>query len=134
MNDLNNGTLVCRLTKDSEISYLQSGSAKLDFSVAFSTSKKVGNEWKNETNFLNNLVLWGKTAENLSPYLKKGQMVGLQYHLHVDSYEKDGKKVSVLKTVIDDIQLLGSSGNKSETKPQQTQQPEQQSFPEDVPF
>lgn len=143
MNDLNNGMLIARLTKDSEIGYLQSGSAKLDFSVAFSTSKKNGNEWIKETNYLNNLTLWGRQAESLQPYLKKGVLVGLLYHLKVDTYEKDGQKKSILKTVIDDIQLLGGKkegnnsvqNNNSVPKFQPVNEEDNGSgFPEDIPF
>lgn len=136
MKDTNNGTLVCRLTKDSELTYMQSGSAKLDFSVAFTTTRKNGNEWVDETNYLNNLNLWGKQAESLSNYLKKGVMVCVSYHLKMDSWEKDGKRMSLLKTVVDDIQLLsrpqGVATKQNETAPAPVEQ--QGEFPEDIPF
>lgn len=131
MKDTNNGNLICRLTKDAELTFMQSGSAKLDFSVAFTTSRKNGDVWTDETNYLNNLTLWGKTAERLSNYLKKGVQVSITYHLKVDSYEKDGQKKSVLKPIVDDIQLLGSpKGNGSPAGKTEASE----SFPEDNPF
>ena len=121
MNDTNKGVLIGRLTQDSKLDYLQSGSAKLDFSVAFTTSKKVQNQWVDETNYLNNLTLWGKTAENLNQYMTKGTMVCLEYHLHVDTWEKDGKKNYITKTVIDNVQLLSRlNGNQNSVSRQKS--------------
>lgn len=131
MKGTNSGVLIGRLTKDSELTFMQSGSAKLDFSVAFTTSKKNGNEWVDEPNYLNGLSLWGKTAENLQNFLKKGVQVALTYHLKVDSWEKDGQKHSVLKPVVDEIELLSrpqqNGGNKSAPATSE-------GFKEDIPY
>ncbi len=142
MNDINNGNLICRLTKDSEIEFMQSGSAKCTFSVAFTTSRKNGTEWVDETNYINGLTLWGKTAENLHQYMKKGTLIGLSYHLKMDSWnDKEGNKKTMLKVVADNVQLLSrpSSVNNSEsafTPAEQAGFSEGSSndFPEDVPF
>lgn len=137
MKDFNTGGLIGRLTKDGQISYMQSGSAKLDFSVAFNTSKKDGNNWVDESNFLN-LTIWGKTAENLNPYLKKGTQVAITYHLHQDKYEKDGQTKTLLKVVVDDIQLIGGKREGGNTAPAKQSAPAPQNtegdFPEDLPF
>lgn len=108
MQDLNSLSLIGRLTKDAEISYLNNGSAKMDFSVAFTTTKKEGSEWIEESNFLN-LSLWGKQAEGLKPYMTKGKQIGIEGHLKQDRWEKDGQKFSALKVIVDNIQLIGSS-------------------------
>lgn len=150
MNDTNKVILIGRLTQDSKLDYLQSGSAKLDFSVAFTTSKKVQNQWVDETNYLNNLTLWGKTAENLQQYMTKGTMVAIEGHLHVDSWEKDGEKKSLLKIVVDNVQLLSRPNGNQNSAPRQQFVPQNNqparnvpngysngqndNFPEDIPF
>jgi len=141
MKDFNIVGLIGRLTKDTQIAYMSSGSAKLDLSIAFNTSKKEGNNLVDESNFLN-VTLWGKTAENLAPYLKKGVQVALNGHLHQDKYEKDGQTKTILKVFVDDIQLLGGKkeGGASVSVPKTTPkeapvtQPMGDDFPEDIPF
>lgn len=149
MNDTNKVILIGRLTQDSKLDYLQSGSAKLDFSVAFTTSKKVQNQWVDETNYLNGLTLWGKSAENLNQYMTKGTMVAIEGHLHMDTWEKDGEKKSIMKVVVENVQLLSRpSGNQNGAPRQQNPQNNQtmrnvpngysnggsSEFPKDIPF
>lgn len=129
MNDLNKVMLVGRLTRDCELTYLQSGSAKGDISIAFTTSKKNGNEWVDESNFLNTNI-WGKTAENLNPYLKKGTMVGIEGHLKMDTYEKDGQKKTIMKVVVDNLQLLSRPNNAGATQNAPVQNPVPQNIPQ----
>lgn len=127
MNDTNTLVLIGRLTQDSKLDYLQSGSAKLDFSVAFTTTKKVQNNWVDETNYLNNLTLWGKVAESLHPYMTKGTLVAIQGHLHMDTWEKGGEKKSILKVVVENVQLLSKAQNTQQTQQQRPQQNMRQS-------
>lgn len=152
MNDLNKSVLIARLTKDAELKYMSSGSAKLDFSVAFTTSRKNGNEWVDDSNFINGLTLWGKTAENLNPYMKKGALIGIEGHLKMDSWEQEGQKKTALKLVVDNVQLLGgkkeggqqnyqqSAPVQQNVRPAPVQAPMQPSFtddsgfPENIPF
>lgn len=134
MKDLNKISLIGRLTGDAELGYMQSGSAKVDFTLAFTTSAKKGNEWVDESNFVN-LTLWGKTGENLKQYLLKGTQVAIEGHLRQERWEKDGKKQSALKVVVDEIQLL-SKGNGSQKKVAEEKATTEnaEGFPEDIPF
>lgn len=131
MNDLNKVMVIGRLTKDAELTFMNSGSAKLEFSIAFTTSKKSGNEWVDESNYLNGLAVWGKSAENLKPYLVRGTLVGIEGHLKMDSWEKDGQKHSLLKVVVDNVQLLSRANNGAE-KPSKPATSE--GFQEDIPY
>lgn len=142
MNDLNKSVLIARLTKDAELKYMSSGSAKLEFSVAFTTSKKNGNEWVDESNFVNGLTLWGKTAENLTPYMKKGALIGIEGHLKMDSWEQEGQRRTALKLVVDNVQLLGgrkeggqqSAPVQQNVRPAPVSAPMQPSFTDDSGF
>lgn len=137
--DINKWVVVGRITKDCEFGYMNSGSAKADFSIAVNDSKKNGNEWVNEVSYFN-ITVWGKSAENLKDYLKKGQQVCIEAKLKQDRWEKDGKNFSAIKVVTENIQLLGgkrSDGNSESTTGEMTpasQNVDMNDFPEDVPF
>jgi len=143
MNDYNKIGLTGRLTKDSELTFMQSGSAKLEFSIAFTTSRKNGNEWVDEPNYLNGLTLWGKTAENMKNYLKKGTQVLIEGHLKMDKWEKDGQTKTLMKVVVDNLHLIGGNKSNSTTNTQvKVNVPTEETVPEasyegfqsDIPF
>ena len=69
-NDINHVTIVGRLTRDAEISYLPSGAAVAKISIAVNRSRKNGDQWVEEVSYFDSAI-FGKTAENLKPYLSK---------------------------------------------------------------
>ena len=146
MNDINRVVLIGRITADCKFGYLNSGSAKADFSIAVNSSKKNGNEWIDEVSYFN-ITVWGKTAENLHTRFVRGQQVCIEAHLKQDRWEKDGKKESAVKIITDNIQLIGGTGGNAQQgenapmfKPKENVQPEGNveyengGYPEDIPF
>lgn len=134
MQDFNQVTLIGRLTKDAELKDLN-GLTKLDFSLAFNTSKKNGDKYVDESNFVN-LSLWGKVATALKPYMIKGSQVLVSGELKQDRWEKDGQKFSALKVIANSVQLLGSR-NSSESKAAKQEEPAPSSdidYSGDIPF
>lgn len=105
-NDINHVTVVGRLTRDAEISYLPSGAAVAKISIAVNRSRKNGDQWVEDVSYFDSAV-FGKTAENLKPYLSKGKQIGLEGHLKQDRWEKDGQKFSKISIIADNVQLLG---------------------------
>lgn len=112
MTDLNKVTLIGRLTRDVETSYISNATAKASFSIAVGRSYKKGDEWQNETSYID-CTLWGKQAESLKPYLLKGKQVAIEGHLKQERWEKDGQKFSKLAVVVESVYLLGSKDNGS---------------------
>ena len=108
MTDVNRVVLIGRITADCKFGYLNSGSAKADFSIAVNRSKKDGNEWVDEVSYFP-ITVWGKTAENLHTRLIRGQQVAIDAYLKQDRWEKDGQKQSVIKLVVENIQLVGGN-------------------------
>ena len=53
------------------------------------------------------VTIWGKTAENLKPYLTKGKQIAVEGYLRQDRWEKDGQKFSKVGIVADSVMLLG---------------------------
>lgn len=101
--------LVGNLTRDPEIRYLQKGTAICQVTVA------VNRRWKNdagedqeEVSFID-VDCWGRTAENVAQYLKKGASMLVDGRLRQDSWEdkETGQKRSKLKVVAQSVQFLG---------------------------
>lgn len=76
----------------------------LKFTVASNTGRKD----KKVTTWLN-CTLWGRQAESLEQYLKKGTKVFISGEFEAREYEKkDGSKGVSLDVRVDRIELLGS--------------------------
>ena len=105
-SDINSVTLVGRLTRDAELSYLQSGTAVAAMSVAVNRSRRDGDQWINEVNYFD-VSYFGKPAESVKPYLTKGKQIAVQGALKQDRWEKDGQKFSKVRIMANSIELLG---------------------------
>ena len=149
MTDLNHVVLIGRLTQDlgsdeRSFGYVGNGQARANVSIVVNRSIKQGDQWVDEANYFN-ITIWGKTAENLKPYLTKGKQLCVEGHLKQDRWEKDGQKQSRVSIVADNVQLLGGKNggehgaSKSEKAPSSHSEPENQmppsdDFQEDFPF
>ena len=110
--DLNSVILIGRLTRDAELTYLQSGSAVANISVAVNRSRKEGEQWVSEVNYFD-VSLFGKQAETLKQYLLKGKQIAIQGALKQDRWEKDGQKFSKIRIIANNIELLGGKSEGS---------------------
>ena len=109
-NDLNNVVIIGRLTKDANIAYNNNGTAIATVSLANNRSIKRGDNWETEVSYFD-VSIFGKTAENLKPYLLKGKLIAVEGALRQDRWEKDGQKFSKVKINAETVQLLGGSEN-----------------------
>ena len=99
--------LVGRLVKDIELRFTQNGKAVADFTLAVTRDK-------DNTDFIR-IQSWGKSAEALASYTKKGDMIGVRGALRHDTYEdKDGNKRYSDYVLAQNITFL--STRKEETK------------------
>lgn len=136
MTDVNSVVIVGRLTADIDavqggFGYLQNGTAVAKVSVAVNRSRKNGEEWIEEANFFN-VTIWGKTAENLKPYLKKGSKVAVKGFLKQDRWQdkQTGQSRSSVSIVADQVELCGGGQNNATTAETQSDS----GFSEDIPF
>ena len=143
MTDLNSVIEIGRLTRDiseRDFGYTTGGTARLNLSIAVNRSEKRNGAWQDKVSYLD-VTVWGKTAENIRPYLHKGKQIAVDGYLDQQRWEKDGVKYSKVVIIADNVQLLGGNENGQQSAPQ-AQQPagEYQSagsgddFPEDIPF
>lgn len=115
MSNTNFGLIAGRLTKDGEKKVVGNGVIVVDVCVASSIYEKDA-EYPNYFYF----SIFGKQAENLynNGFLKKGQFVNVKYHLKQDRWEKDGKQMSMLKIITENIEIVGYPSSHSEKNQQ----------------
>ena len=109
---INKVVLTGNLTRDAELRYSQSGLAISSIGIAVNdrTKNSSTGDWEDYANFFN-CTLFGKRAEALDQYLKKGQKVAIDGKLHYSTWESEGQKRSKVEVIVDDLELLGSRGN-----------------------
>lgn len=145
MTDLNSVTIIGRLTKDLDDKSYQvtaNGTARARVSVAVNRSVKKENQWQDEASYFD-ITIWGKTAENLKPYLRKGTQVAVQGYLKQDRWkDQNGQNRSSVGIVSENIQLVGGKRDgqapsqgaaQGYSQPQHSFNPAD-GFPEDMPF
>ena len=121
MTDLNHVVLIGRLTRDlgtdeRSFGYVSNGQARASVSIAVNRSKKEGEQWVDEVSYFD-VTIWGKTAENLKPYLTKGKQIAIDGYLKQDRWEKDGQKFSKIVINANNVQLLGGKGEGGQFSP-----------------
>ena len=113
MGSVNKVILVGNLGRDAEVRYTPSGAAVAKFSVATTEvwNDKAGQ--RQERTEWHNIDLWGKQAESLQEYLRKGKQIYLEGRLQTDEYtDKDGIKRKSTRVRCDRVVLLGSAGGR----------------------
>jgi single-strand DNA-binding protein len=107
MANLNKVILLGNLTRDPELKYTQGGQAIAKFGLAVSRKYTQNGETKEQVCFVD-ITAWGRTAEIVNEYAKKGKPILVEGRLDYQTWEKDGQKRSKHEVVAENIQLLGS--------------------------
>lgn len=102
---LNKVQIYGNITRDPELKSLNSGSSVCSFSVATNRTWKNKDGEKQESTDYHNIVAFGRTAENIAQYLRKGSSIYVEGRLQTRSYEKDGQKRYVTEVVADNVQF-----------------------------
>ncbi|MBA3650562.1 MAG: single-stranded DNA-binding protein [Chthoniobacterales bacterium] len=112
MANLNKVLLMGNLTRDPEVRYTPKGTAVAELGIAVNRVYSGENGEKREEVTFVDVTVWGRTAENVGEYLKKGRPVFVEGRLQLDSWEdkQSGQKRNKLKVVADNVQFLGSRG------------------------
>jgi single-strand DNA-binding protein len=99
---LNVVALLGRLTADPELKTTTNGNMVTTFTLAVNRSF-VGQNGERQADFID-IVAWRATAEFVTKYFKKGQMMALQGSLQTRTYEdKQGNKRKVTEVVADNV-------------------------------
>jgi len=128
MANFNRVILAGNLTRDPELRYTPNGKAVASFGLAVNNRYKAGDEWKDDTCFVD-VTVWGKQAENCAEYLSKGRNVLVEGRLQYRTWEtEEGQKRSKLEVVALNVQFLGGREAGSSGPPADEE------FGDDVPF
>jgi single-strand DNA-binding protein len=114
MPSLNKVMLMGNLTRDPELRYTPKGQAVTDVGLAVNRKYKVENEVREEVTFVD-VTFWGKQAEVVCQWMKKGRPLYVEGRLQMDSWDdkQTGKKMYKMRIVGEDFQFLGGKDSGS---------------------
>ncbi len=146
MPNLNKVMLMGNLTRDPEIKYTPKGTAIANFGIAINrVFTPEGGERREEVTFID-LEAFGRTAEVIGEYFKKGRPIYVEGRLKLDQWDDktSGKKMSKLRVVVESFEFLGGrdgggggegggEGGGSHSAPQRSSAPPQRRAPSSPP-
>lgn len=155
---LNKAMIYGNLTRDPEMKALPSGMNVTTFSLATNRIYNDRDGNRQEAVDYHNIVVFGRQAETVNQYLKKGSGTFVEGRLQTRSWEKDGQKMYRTEIVADRVQFgpktdgggnsggvaaAGAKANANQTSnkdadnqkaPGLPDYPEEEINPDDIPF
>ncbi|HCG99031.1 hypothetical protein A3C94_03140 [Candidatus Kaiserbacteria bacterium RIFCSPHIGHO2_02_FULL_55_17] len=146
---LNKAFLYGNLTRDPELKVLPSGGQVVNFGLATNRTYKDKNGAKQEATEFHNIVAFGRTAEVIAQYMKKGRPIFVEGRIQTRSWEgkEDGKKQYRTEIVVDNFQFgadggkggsgTSHTGSEEQSAPKDDEAikyPDEEINPEDIPF
>ena len=134
---MNTVSLTGRMTKDPELRYgAQSQTAVARFTLAVEKNYKKDKD--DPANFIS-IVCFGKTAEFVEKFAKKGKRVAIYNgEIQTGSYEKDGRKVYTTDVIAGKVEIIDWPDKDDERNAQKPERASQMDtfaeLAEDVPF
>lgn len=117
---LNKVQLIGHLGADPESRFTTSGSAVTNFTLATNESWRADDGETKEKTEWHRVVVFGKRAETVAEYMKKGQLVYVEGRLQTRSWEdKDKVKRYTTEILCDNFTMLGRKGEGEGTAPAQ---------------
>lgn len=141
MLGVNKVIVVGTLGKDPEVRQMNSGNTVVNISVAVSEKYTDKSGEKKEITEWINAVFFGKVAEIVAEYCRKGSQIYLEGKLKTEKYEKEGQTHYATKVIASQMQLLGgkpssapnNQHNKAKANGYQPQKQEED-FDDPLPF
>lgn len=111
MANFNKVLLIGNLTRDPQLSYLPNQTPVVELGMAVNRRfKKQDGEQGEEVTFVD-LRIFGRRAEVLNQYCKKGDPLMVEGRLHLDRWQdKDGGNRSKMVVMIENFEFLGGRG------------------------
>ena len=124
------------LTKDPELKSLPSGIQVCNFSIATNRTWKDKDGNKQESADFHNIVIFGRQAETVHQYMRKGSAMFIEGRLQTRSYDaKDGTKRYVTEVVAERTQFGPRSQRQDDSVADQSAElPPADANIDDVPF
>ncbi|RJQ34202.1 single-stranded DNA-binding protein [Candidatus Parcubacteria bacterium] len=144
---INKALLFGNLTRDPELRALPSGVNVCNFSVATNRVYRDKDGKKQEQADFHNVVVFGRQADIVAQYLKKGRSVFVEGRMQTRSWEKDGQKQYRTEVIADRIQFgpnpgggTGGGGKRAPADEPEAgggggiEYPKDEINPDDIPF
>jgi single-strand DNA-binding protein len=140
---LNKVLLYGNLTRDPELRALPSGMNVVNFSIATNRVFRDRDGKKQEQTDFHSVVVFGRQADTVNQYMKKGSAVFVEGRLQTRSWEKDGQKHYRTEVVADRVQFgprVGGGGGRPQPEEQDAPSsggidyPKDDINPDDIPF
>jgi single-strand DNA-binding protein len=112
MASVNKVILIGNLTRDPELRYTPKGTGLCEIGLAVNRKYRLeSGEQKEEVTFLD-VTFWGKQAETISKWMKKGRPIYIEGRLQTDSWDDKatGQKRYKTRIVAEEFQFLGEGG------------------------
>jgi single-strand DNA-binding protein len=117
---LNKIILYGNLTRDPELKALPSGQNVVSFSVATNRDWKDKDGQKKEATEFHNVVAFGRTADVIGQYFKKGRPIYVEGRIQTRSWEKDGAKQYRTEVIVENFQFGPSANTTDGARQRQT--------------
>ncbi len=119
MGSVNKAILVGNLGRDAEMRFTTGGTAVATVSIATTEHFTDREGQKREDTQWHRIVIWGKTAESIQPYLTKGKQIYVEGRIQTREWtDKEGKQVKTTEIRADRVVLLGGAGGERAPRPQ----------------
>ncbi len=107
MRGFNKVVLMGNLTRDPELRAIPSGQNVASFSLAVNRSwKNAAGEQQEAVDYID-CTIWGKPAEIITQYMKKGSGILVSGRLQQRTWEQEGQKRSKVEVVVEDFNFVG---------------------------
>ena len=115
--DMNKVTLIGGLVRDPVSKEMPSGQTVTTFDIATSYMwRDIRTKQRKETSEFHSIVAWGKLAEIITEYVKKGSKVYVEGRLrHRVWKDKEGKHRKTTEVIADNLIMLGHRQTKEKT-------------------
>jgi single-strand DNA-binding protein len=131
-NGLNRVTLMGNITRDLELRYTLNKNAFVQITVACNYSRRTEVAYETAADFIP-CVAWGKLAETIAKYFRKGMPIYLEGKIKNRSYEnRNGEKRYITEVLIDLIRFIGEP--RKDVEPQTDPGDEVSISPEDQSY
>ena len=117
---INKVMIMGNLCKDPELKALPSGTKVVNFSIATNRVWYNDKKEKQEAVEYHNIVAFGKQAETIDQYVKKGDSLLVEGRLQTRSWETDGVKKYATEIIMEKFQF----GQKKNNAPKEAQKPQ----------
>ena len=109
MANLNKVMLIGNLTRDPDVRYTPKGTAVTEIGLAVNRNFTTDDGERREDTTFVDVTVWGRQAEVIGQYMKKGRPIFIEGRLQLDTWDdkETGAKRSKLRVVAESFQFLG---------------------------